>query len=88
MVAKDWTGFENENWRVHSKGSWCDSQRKYLWVIECLHCGNTKERRTLALKRSKSCGCMNPPPANKGMSKLDDSDKVAGYWLLRKAWTV
>ena len=84
--AKDWTGIENENWIVHKIGRYCRKQRKNLWWIECKHCGSLKERRTFCVTRSKSCGCQNPPPVNKGIHKLEDSDRVTGYWLLRKPW--
>lgn len=86
--AKDWTGYENENWKVHGKARFCKKERKTMWLTECKHCGKVGERRSFALTRSKSCGCQNPPPANKGTRKMDESDMVAGYWLLRKPWSV
>lgn len=85
---RDWEGYENNNWKVHKRATFCKSQRKWLWIIECKHCGDKKQRRIICLERSVSCGCKRPPPPNKGTSKMDESDKVVGYWLLRKPWAI
>lgn len=84
--VKDWTGFENDHWIIHSKGDYSITQRKYLWLAECKACGDIRERRTQSITRSISCGCLNPPPANKGKGKATKQDLVTGVNLLRVSW--
>lgn len=85
-TIRDWSGYENKNWLVHSIDTYSKGSGKWLWLIECKACGNIKPRRTECLTRSVSCGCLNPEPANKGKGRATKQDKVTGINLIKKRW--
>lgn len=83
---KDYTGFENENWKVLGVASKCPKTGRLSWVIQCKHCGSSNARKATCLTVNKSCGCIKAVQPKKGKKVMDDIDRVNGYWLLRKSW--
>ena len=85
--TKDYSGFENENWKVLELGGKCPKTGRLSWIIQCKHCGKSGVRKATSMWTNKSCGCIRPPQKLKGKRKVaDDIDRVNGYWLMRKSW--